>query len=287
MLRNTLRLAIAKRGETMGAAGAAEAMGMCQPCKPDDSTLTYTGSCTIPVDGGGRLRLHHFVYQPLVGGEMEIPVLTSLEPPGPDRPEKKGDGADADAASPPLVRVHDQCITSEVFGSLKCDCREQLQLAIRRLSSERGAVIYMPQEGRGIGLGNKIRAYHLQETEGLDTVDANVALGLPEEARSYDAVPAILEHLKIGEIRLMTNNPMKMDSLRRLGVTVASREPCVVRPTPHSRAYFETKTRRMHHMLPTLSGAPDKGAAGVAIEGDAEKLVISTIPFDTSGMSKL
>lgn len=105
----------------------------------------------------------------------------------------------------------------------------------------------------------------------------------------YDAVPAILAHLKIRKIRLMTNNPMKVESLRKLGVDIVSREPCIVRPTPHSRAYFETKTRRMNHILPALFGAaPKTKADSGTIDSDTEKLVISTIPFDTSAMhSKL
>eukprot|EP00037_Helgoeca_nana_P018349 m.175538 g.175538 ORF g.175538 m.175538 type:complete len:189 (-) comp24412_c0_seq2:926-1492(-) len=174
------------------------AEGQCIPCS---DSVTFTASCTIPVDGGGRLGLHHYVYRDPTGkGEMEIAVLTSLslltspdrasDTQGAGEPDVRSEGVTSKGAHsarsrmpPPLVRVHDQCITSEVFGSLKCDCREQLLLALRRLASEPGAVIYMPQEGRGIGLGNKIRAYHLQESQGLDTVDANLALGLPEEAR--------------------------------------------------------------------------------------------------------
>eukprot|EP00041_Stephanoeca_diplocostata_P014974 m.283242 g.283242 ORF g.283242 m.283242 type:complete len:209 (-) comp19874_c0_seq3:103-729(-) len=124
-----------------------------------------------------------------------------------------------------------------------------------RIMSHRagGAVIYMPQEGRGIGLSNKIKAYHLQETEGLDTVDANRALGLPDDARSYDAVPGILKTLGVppgGSIRLLTNNPRKVRELEKLGVTVAAMVPCVVESNAHNSGYLHAKSTRMDHHLP-------------------------------------
>jgi GTP cyclohydrolase II len=149
-----------------------------------------------------------------------------------------------------LVRVHSECLTSEVFGSLKCDCRQQLQAAQERIAREGlGAVLYLRQEGRGIGLANKIRAYELQRA-GADTVDANRLLGLPDDARSYDAAAAMLQHLGVESVRLMTNNPAKVSALRDLGVIVTSREPSIVSTNPFSEGYLETKRARMGHALP-------------------------------------
>jgi GTP cyclohydrolase II len=149
-----------------------------------------------------------------------------------------------------LVRVHSECLTSEVFGSLKCDCKEQLEAAMAAVArAGAGAVLYMRQEGRGIGLANKIRAYALQ-SDGHDTVDANRLLGLPVDARRYDAARDMLEHLGVASVLLMTNNPDKVDGLRALGVNVAGRVPVVVAPTAHSAGYLEAKRLRMAHDLP-------------------------------------
>jgi GTP cyclohydrolase II len=149
-----------------------------------------------------------------------------------------------------LVRVHSECITSEVFGSLKCDCKQQFDAAMAAVArAGSGAVLYLRQEGRGIGLANKIRAYALQ-SHGHDTVDANRLLGLPDDARSYDVARDMLEHLGISSVRLLTNNPAKVAALRRLGVRVVGRKPIVVPPTLHSARYLETKRSRMDHDLP-------------------------------------
>jgi GTP cyclohydrolase II len=149
------------------------------------------------------------------------------------------------------VRVHSECMTSEVFGSLKCDCRDQLDWALAEIVRRgAGAVIYLRQEGRGIGLANKIRAYELQ-AGGLDTVDANRSLGLPDDARSYEAARDMLAHLGIRSVRLMTNNPDKVNKLRALGVSVTGTVPVVVPPTPFSQGYLEAKRDRMAHDLPS------------------------------------
>jgi GTP cyclohydrolase II len=149
-----------------------------------------------------------------------------------------------------LVRVHSECITGEVFGSLKCDCKEQLDAAMAAVASAGvGAVLYLRQEGRGIGLINKIRAYALQ-SDGHDTVDANRLLGLPDDARRYDVVRDMLDHLGVTSVRLLTNNPAKVAGLRKLGVRVVGRVPIVVAPNPHSASYLETKRLRMDHDLP-------------------------------------
>ncbi len=157
---------------------------------------------------------------------------------------------DVDGRRDVPVRVHDECYTSEVLGSLKCDCREQLEFAmefIKRRSP--GVVIYLRQEGRGIGLANKIAAYALQE-DGHDTVDANRMLGLPDDSRRYDAAAGILEDLGVRSIRLMTNNPRKEEKLLALGVDIAGRIPVLIEPNTHSADYLSAKADRMGHLLP-------------------------------------
>jgi len=154
------------------------------------------------------------------------------------------------------IRVHSECITSEVFGSLKCDCKEQLDAALAEIVRRGGgAVCYLRQEGRGIGLANKIRAYDLQ-SKGADTVDANRMLGLPDDARKYDVVRDMLEHLGIRSVRLMTNNPAKVAGLRSLGVDVIGRIPAIVPLNPLSAAYVDTKRRRMAHEVPEHALVP-------------------------------
>ena len=149
-----------------------------------------------------------------------------------------------------LVRVHSECMTSEVFGSLKCDCKEQLDAAMAAMAKAgAGAVLYLRQEGRGIGLANKIRAYALQ-SHGHDTVDANRLLGLPDDARRYDVARDMLSYLGIESVRIMTNNPDKVSSLRNLGVKVVGRVPIIVPPNAHSARYLEAKRVRMDHDLP-------------------------------------
>jgi GTP cyclohydrolase II len=150
-----------------------------------------------------------------------------------------------------LVRVHDQCQTSEVFGSLRCDCKEQLDFALQRIQDEgAGIVLYLPQEGRGIGLANKVAAYAAQQMFGLDTVDGNRHLGLPDDCREYSAVKDILQDLHITSIRLMTNNPRKMAELASLGVHVCERVPIETTPNSEfSSAYVKAKKERMDHMF--------------------------------------
>ena len=151
------------------------------------------------------------------------------------------------------VRVHSECLTSEVFGSLKCDCKQQLDWAMGEVARRgAGAVVYLRQEGRGIGLANKIRAYALQ-ADGHDTVDANRLLGLPDDARRYEVARDMLAFLEVRSVKLMTNNPAKVEALRALGVMVVGRIPVVVPPTPHSVSYLEAKRLRMSHDLPALA----------------------------------
>jgi GTP cyclohydrolase II len=149
-----------------------------------------------------------------------------------------------------LTRVHSECLTGEALGSLRCDCAAQLDEALASIAAAgRGVVVYLRQEGRGIGLFNKIRAYRLQD-QGLDTVEANVRLGLPADARDYGSAVAILEWLGITRVRLMTNNPHKMNALAQGGIVVVERVP--IAPTPHAgnAAYLATKRERMGHLTP-------------------------------------
>ncbi|RHY23474.1 hypothetical protein DYB32_009183 [Aphanomyces invadans] len=147
------------------------------------------------------------------------------------------------------VRVHDQCVTSEVFGSLRCDCKEQFEHAKAMMVAQgRGMLIYMPQEGRGIGLSNKVHAYHLQD-QGADTVDANRVLGFEDDYRSYEPVLHILQHFNLSRIQLCTNNPRKIQLLTELGVNISARIPVLVPSQKHNQAYLDAKLHRMDHLL--------------------------------------
>jgi 3,4-dihydroxy 2-butanone 4-phosphate synthase / GTP cyclohydrolase II len=151
-----------------------------------------------------------------------------------------------------LVRMHSECITGEAFGSLKCECGPQLDFALDQIANDPkgGIVIYLRgQEGRGIGLLNKLKAYALQDT-GLDTVDANLALGLPSESREYGAAVAILHDLGVKSVRLMTNNPAKSNFLNDAGITVNSFVPVIVGQASQNANYLETKRARMGHIIP-------------------------------------
>ena len=152
-------------------------------------------------------------------------------------------------AAPPLVRLHSECLTGDALGSLRCDCGEQLQTALETIArQEGGLVLYLRHEGRGIGLFNKIRAYALQD-RGLDTVDANVALGLPIDARDYTAAAWVLKQLGIRDVRLITNNPAKIAALREHGINVVERIPVEMAPNPKNAGYLKAKADRMGHLL--------------------------------------
>ena len=164
----------------------------------------------------------------------------------------RGDVRGAERA---LVRLHSECLTGDAIGSLRCDCRDQLEAALVLLGREpTGALLYLRQEGRGIGLSNKIRAYALQD-RGLDTVDANLALGFREDEREYSVAARMLAALGVRSIRLLTNNPAKIEDLARHGVRIVERVPLVIPPNAYNRGYLETKARRSHHFLPVLEDA--------------------------------
>jgi GTP cyclohydrolase II len=153
------------------------------------------------------------------------------------------------AGPPPLVRIHSQCLTGDVFHSLRCDCRAQLEIALKSIAEEgRGLLIYENQEGRGIGLLNKLRAYELQD-QGADTVEANEALGFDSDLRSYALPGAILQYFRIPAVRLLSNNPEKVAAVENAGVRVTERVPCVADVVDTRAAYLRTKRERMGHLL--------------------------------------
>ena len=155
----------------------------------------------------------------------------------------------ADGAAVPLVRVHSECMTGDVFGSTRCDCGQQLDLSLAQIGAEGGCLIYLRQEGRGIGLYSKMQAYALQDT-GLDTLDANLALGLPGDARKYDFAAEMLYSMGISSIELVTNNPDKRNQLLEHGINVVNRVPIIVGQCAHNLSYMKTKSARMGHLLP-------------------------------------
>ena len=195
-----------------------------------DSLIARAGETTLPTARGEFRAVH---YTTLIDEKVHVALAM-------------GDIASGD---PVLVRVHDQCVTGDVFGSQRCDCGEQLEEALRRVAAEgRGVVLYMDQEGRGIGLHNKIRAYRLQD-RGLDTVEANEALGLPADNREYGIGMQILVDLGVQRMRLMTNNPIKRSGLDGFGLEIVERVPIEAPPNRHNLGYLRTKREKMGHLL--------------------------------------
>lgn len=160
-------------------------------------------------------------------------------------------GLDQPSMQPVLVRIHSECLTGDAFGSLKCDCGPQLHHTMQMISDAgRGVILYLRQEGRGIGLTNKIRAYALQD-QGHDTVDANLLLNLPADARRYEMCKVMLDHLKVQSVKLVTNNPLKLDALKNLGINVVDRMPLTVGLNVFNQDYLVTKQKRMSHLYET------------------------------------
>jgi GTP cyclohydrolase II len=152
----------------------------------------------------------------------------------------------------PLVRVHSQCLTGDVFTSERCDCRAQLEFSLRKIAKEpSGVLLYLPQEGRGIGLINKLKAYELQDA-GLDTVEANRQLGFADDARDYEFAAEALKALGIRDVRLLSNNPDKVGQLEAAGIRVVERVPCRPRTSKHSASYLRTKKNKLGHLLAGL-----------------------------------
>lgn len=222
---------------------------MHDPTKELDSNLNsdgvteYVGKCELPT-ADGNFTLYSFRQVGAPAGPNPSPI----EPVVLVASEHAGLLEGAEGLP---VRIHDQCLTSEVLGSQRCDCKEQLDQAKAYIREHGGAVVYMQQEGRGIGLANKIAAYELQDG-GMDTVDANRHLGFADDLRSYGSVPFILRRLGVRSVRLMTNNPRKTRALTDLGVQVEGHIPLRVPPNAHNARYLATKQARMAHRLGDL-----------------------------------
>jgi len=197
-------------------------------------TLQVVAECALP-NSRGEFRMRAYRWLDADGTQLMEPIAIYPK-----------DGIGNEPGEPAFIRVHDQCFTSEVFGSQRCDCREQLEMAMDFIAENGGSVIYLPQEGRGIGLANKIAAYNLQD-QGFDTVDANHQLGFPDDLRKYDMVPCILDDLGVKSVCLLTNNPFKTRSLLSLGVEVTGTRPVLTKPNAHNEAYLRTKALRMDH----------------------------------------
>jgi GTP cyclohydrolase II len=182
----------------------------------------------------GQFRIYGFRLNPVANGKPEEAVALVM-----------GDVH----ASPPLVRVHSQCLTGDVFGSLRCDCRQQLEMALGMIAEEEaGILIYEQQEGRGIGLMPKLQAYELQDS-GLDTVEANEKLGFKADHREFALPAEMLKALGVKKVRLLSNNPGKVAALERAGIEVVERVPCEVEPSEHAEEYLRTKKEKMGHLF--------------------------------------
>ena len=186
----------------------------------------------------GKFRIYGFRAQSGAGGSQEIEEAVALV---------MGEVR----SSPPLVRIHSQCLTGDVFHSLRCDCRQQLELALGMIRDEgAGILIYEQQEGRGIGLMAKLQAYELQDS-GLDTVEANERLGFKADQRDFALPGQMLKALGVTQVRLLSNNPDKVEALQRAGIEVVERVPCEVTPSPHAENYLKTKKEKLGHIFST------------------------------------
>jgi GTP cyclohydrolase II len=201
---------------------------------PAGFELTQAAEADFPTEYG-PFRIHGF--EGRTGDRVEEAVVLEM--------------GDLHHGRPPLLRIHSQCLTGDVFHSLRCDCRAQLEIALSAVAAEgRGLIIYEQQEGRGIGLMNKLRAYQLQD-QGADTVEANEQLGFESDLRSYSLPGAILRHLGVSGVRLMSNNPDKVRALEEAGIEVVERVPCIAVEHESRRTYLETKREKMGHLFDT------------------------------------
>ena len=207
--------------------------------------VDYVTSCTLPTPWA-QFTLHAFV-EHATGKEHLAMTLGDLS-----------------GGEPPLARIHSECLTGDVMFSQRCDCGAQLETALQRIAAEgRGILLYLRQEGRGIGLVNKIRAYRLQEA-GADTVEANLQLGFQADARSYELVLPMLEQFGIAAVRLMTNNPRKIAALGKFGIQVAERVPLLVNRNTYNDKYLNTKQAKLGHLMtPGAEAAPVSEVAPV------------------------
>src|SRR3954447_20139694 len=207
-------------------------------------SLRPVGEARVPLADAENARI--VAFRPADGGPEQFAIIVG-EP---------------ETVPAPLVRLHSECFTGDLLGSLRCDCGDQLRGAIRRMAEEgAGVLLYLAQEGRGIGLANKLRAYMLQDG-GLDTVDANTHLGFEPDERHFWAAATMLRHLGIGRVRLLTNNPAKLRQLADYGIEIAGRVPHVFEPNAHNQGYLLTKALRSGHMLDLVP--PPRGTNGSA-----------------------
>jgi len=215
----------------------------------NEQLLDYVTSCALPTPWA-QFTLHAFV-EHATGKEHLAMVLGDI-----------GDG------EPVLARVHSECLTGDVLFSQRCDCGAQLEGALQRIAEEgRGILLYLRQEGRGIGLLNKIRAYRLQEA-GADTVEANLQLGFHADARNYELCLPMLAQFGVRTLRLMTNNPRKIDALTRLGIEVADRVPLLVNRNAFNNSYLNTKQAKLGHMMTPPAAVPADEAPAPAATPD-------------------
>ncbi|MEH0556424.1 GTP cyclohydrolase II [Streptomyces sp. B21-101] len=205
---------------------------------PDTPAATQRARVRVPLrfHDGYSVDAELVTFHGLVDGQEHVAVVIGEPAPG----------------SVPLVRLHSECLTGDVFGSARCDCGPQLREAVERIAATGGVLLYLRQEGRGIGLYNKLDAYALQD-QGLDTYEANAALGLPEDDRDYTSAAQMLRALGITSLDLLSNNPDKAEQLRDLGIDVQHRVPTGVFTTPHNVRYLRAKVLQTQHTLPLAS----------------------------------
>ncbi|MBR7801315.1 GTP cyclohydrolase II [Undibacterium fentianense] len=200
------------------------------PAIQGEQALEYVDSCALPTTWA-NFTMHAFI-DPASGKEH---IALSL-----------GDIADG---QPVLARIHSECLTGDALFSKRCDCGPQLELAMQKIAAEgRGLILYLRQEGRGIGLLAKVQAYHLQD-EGADTVEANQRLGFAADQRSYSLCDPMLKHLGVTSVKLMTNNPRKVSALQSMQITVAEQIPLIIARNPYNERYLATKATKLGHML--------------------------------------
>jgi 3,4-dihydroxy 2-butanone 4-phosphate synthase/GTP cyclohydrolase II len=227
--------------------GFCERLGVKMGCIADlveyrrrrERLIERVASAQMPTDYG-FFDSHTYVSK--VDGRVHVALTVGI-----DRPSDNGRFPPIEA--PVLVRVHSQCLTGDVFGSLRCDCGPQLHEAMRRVQAAgRGVILYISQEGRGIGLANKLRAYALQDG-GMDTIEANAHLGFRPDEREFGTGAQILHDLGLRQLKVLTNNPKKLMGLQGYGLEIVGQEPIAIEPNPHNQKYLETKRDKMGHLL--------------------------------------